>query len=358
MKQFAMALLLLSVLPGASEAAERTWTDSTGKFQVEAEFIKVQDDAVLLRRTDGRTIRVPLNRLSEKDRQHVADRQSRGPAGGADELEITAQAEWGQAFFVPEGEEAPEPPLEIAMVMRGEAAAQASAFGGLKLETIKDNRGQELEGKLDSMMGGFTDDEEQMQLIDRTSQFEKHPTDGVRITIAIEDPEPPVESIKEIRGTVKLRTGGRYENVVVEEVKEQLDQPIGNEVLKRAAISIEVSSQTSDDAPQDDGFGFGLGGNTAETIVVKARGELAPITQVELTDANGKPLEQVMSGSAGFGQQMQYSLGFAEPVPDDAQLRLVLHLDAEEIDVPFALKDIQVPPVPERPGGFPAFPGR
>lgn len=366
MKRFAMALLLLSISALASEAEERTWTDSTGKFQVEAELADVQDGAVVLRRSDGRTVRVPLNRLSEKDQQYVAEHQSREPAGAAGELKVTAQAEWGPAFFASEGDDAPEPPLEVAIVVRGKGAAQASAFGDLKLETIKDDQGRELEGKLDSLMGEMMDEEGQMQLIDRTSRFEQHPKDGVRIPIEIENPEPPIDAIKEIRGTVKLRTGGRYENVVVSDIKTQLEKPIADEVLKQAGIAIEVTSQTSDDPTSDDqasddsrqgdGFTFGLGGEAAETVVVDARGTLEPLVHVELVDGSGKPLEPMMSGSAGFGQQMQYSLGFAEPVPADARLRLVLHVDAQEVVVPFAVKDIDVPPVSEQPERFREFP--
>lgn len=358
MNRFAMALLLLSVGAIPSDAAERTWTDSTGKFQVDAELVEVQDGTVVLRRADGRTVRVPLKRLSKSDQQYVAEHQTADDTAAADELKITAEAEWGPAFFAPEGDDAPEPPLQISILIGGKAAAQSSAFGGLKLESIKDGRDRELEGKLDSMMGGFMNDQDQMQLIDRTSQFKKHPKDGVRIPIEIENPPSPIDSIKEIRGTVKLRTGGRHENVVVEDIKKQLDQPIDDATLKQAKISVQASSQTSEDSAPDDGFGFGFGGGAAETIVVKARGELEPLTRVELVDADGKLLETVMTGSAGFGQQIHYSLGFAKPIPEDARLRLVLHLDAEEITVPFKINDIKVPPVPEQPTGFPGFPGQ
>lgn len=54
----------------ASEAGRlRTWTDSTGKFKVEAEFLGLTNDQVKLRRKDGREVTLPLNRLSPADQQ-------------------------------------------------------------------------------------------------------------------------------------------------------------------------------------------------------------------------------------------------------------------------------------------------
>jgi hypothetical protein len=56
----------------------RTWTDITGKFKVEAEFVNLQEGAVTLCRTDGQEVRLPLEKLSEAD-QNIA----RGLACGA-----------------------------------------------------------------------------------------------------------------------------------------------------------------------------------------------------------------------------------------------------------------------------------
>jgi hypothetical protein len=47
----------------------RTWTDSTGKNKVEAMFLGIEDNKVKLRRTDGKEIAVPLDRLSPADQE-------------------------------------------------------------------------------------------------------------------------------------------------------------------------------------------------------------------------------------------------------------------------------------------------
>lgn len=45
----------------------RTWTDATGKFKIEAELVRVADGKVELKKTDGTTISVPLDKLSAAD---------------------------------------------------------------------------------------------------------------------------------------------------------------------------------------------------------------------------------------------------------------------------------------------------
>lgn len=55
--------------PGVAgpDSKKRTWTDKTGKFQVEAEFVEIKDDNVLLKKSDGTVIEVPLLKLAPKD---------------------------------------------------------------------------------------------------------------------------------------------------------------------------------------------------------------------------------------------------------------------------------------------------
>jgi hypothetical protein len=45
----------------------RVWKDNTGQFQVEAEYLNVDDEGVCLRKTDGQEIKMPLGRLSHED---------------------------------------------------------------------------------------------------------------------------------------------------------------------------------------------------------------------------------------------------------------------------------------------------
>ena len=53
------------------EAPVRLWTDDSGSFRVDAQLIEVLDGKVRLLKTNGRQSTVPLDRLSQADRDYV-----------------------------------------------------------------------------------------------------------------------------------------------------------------------------------------------------------------------------------------------------------------------------------------------
>ncbi len=56
-----------------SSAAARTWSDSSGSFKVEATYLGLSEDKVVLRKMDGQEVSVPLFRLSIQDQRFVAN---------------------------------------------------------------------------------------------------------------------------------------------------------------------------------------------------------------------------------------------------------------------------------------------
>jgi hypothetical protein len=63
----------------AAEQAMRTWTDSTGKFKIEASLAGKEGDNVLLTKTDGKTIKLPLAKLSKEDQDYIAGLNAKPP---------------------------------------------------------------------------------------------------------------------------------------------------------------------------------------------------------------------------------------------------------------------------------------
>ncbi len=57
-------------------AAARTWADATGRFKIDAVFVSVTDGKVTLRRTDGKTMQIPVDKLSSQDQTHVKKLQA------------------------------------------------------------------------------------------------------------------------------------------------------------------------------------------------------------------------------------------------------------------------------------------
>ncbi len=52
----------------------RTWQDATCQFSVEAALVTTKDNSVVLRKRDGTTLTVPLNKLSRQDAEFVTKR--------------------------------------------------------------------------------------------------------------------------------------------------------------------------------------------------------------------------------------------------------------------------------------------
>ena len=71
-----LLVLLCGWMASAQALAARTWTDRTGKYRIEAEFVDAKDGKVRLRKTDGKVITLPLEKLSSADRQYVKRRMA------------------------------------------------------------------------------------------------------------------------------------------------------------------------------------------------------------------------------------------------------------------------------------------
>ncbi len=60
----------VAILSGGFLNAE-TWSDTTGKFTLEAEYAGIEGKSVVLRKSDGKTVRVPIGNLSPESREQA-----------------------------------------------------------------------------------------------------------------------------------------------------------------------------------------------------------------------------------------------------------------------------------------------
>jgi len=83
-------------------AGMHTWTDSTGQYKTEAEFVEFKDGRVHLKKADGSPVAIPLDRLSPADQQLVRSSTQPSPAtkqpaaAGVGSGELVA-ADWSAA---------------------------------------------------------------------------------------------------------------------------------------------------------------------------------------------------------------------------------------------------------------------
>lgn len=67
----AILVLVAHVCCGFCNGQLRIWTDSTGRHTTDAEFVEFKDGMVTLRKPDGNTVSLPIERLTEKDQEYV-----------------------------------------------------------------------------------------------------------------------------------------------------------------------------------------------------------------------------------------------------------------------------------------------
>ncbi|QEG41680.1 SHD1 domain-containing protein [Roseimaritima ulvae] len=71
-----LAVLVLATGSLAADDAVREWTDSTGRFKVTGKLLEVQDGNVLLENSQGKKLRIPIDRLSEADQAFLKGEQN------------------------------------------------------------------------------------------------------------------------------------------------------------------------------------------------------------------------------------------------------------------------------------------
>ncbi len=84
MKLFRTTGLLLGALitlGGTAAVEARTWTDTKGRT-IEADFIKMNGDKVVVKRNNGKTVSIPLNSLSQKDKDFLAQQTKKESSAG------------------------------------------------------------------------------------------------------------------------------------------------------------------------------------------------------------------------------------------------------------------------------------
>jgi hypothetical protein len=59
-----------------SGLAARVWTDSTGSYTLEADLVAFNDSSVVLERADHDLVAIPIEKLSEKDREFLKSREA------------------------------------------------------------------------------------------------------------------------------------------------------------------------------------------------------------------------------------------------------------------------------------------
>src|SRR6266480_2136517 len=74
MKRSSLVFVLVLLIPSVVFA--RVWTDSTGKYSIEANLIAFNDSTVVLQRDDHQLGQVPIDKLSQTDRDYLKGKEA------------------------------------------------------------------------------------------------------------------------------------------------------------------------------------------------------------------------------------------------------------------------------------------
>jgi hypothetical protein len=133
-----------------SKPALRAWKDSTGQFSIQATFVRVNGDQVVLPGIDKKEISLPLTKLSTTDQQYVKARLTSDPAALVDrfgKLNAAEQTKLSEAINGNEWRQLnPEQRLALqkAAVSYSERVLGRDEKGNLKV--IKSETGKQLLG--------------------------------------------------------------------------------------------------------------------------------------------------------------------------------------------------------------------
>lgn len=87
------ALVVCGLVQIAFGQDARTWKDASGKFEIKATFVRVDGENVILKKTDGATIKVPLEKLSPVDQGYVEGLRAQSSSSPENPFEVMPAAE-------------------------------------------------------------------------------------------------------------------------------------------------------------------------------------------------------------------------------------------------------------------------
>jgi hypothetical protein len=76
MNRLQFGAVWLAVACSSTVVQARLWTDSTGQYTLEAELISADDKTVVLQRADHEMVAIPIEKLSEADREYLKSKEA------------------------------------------------------------------------------------------------------------------------------------------------------------------------------------------------------------------------------------------------------------------------------------------
>ena len=308
--------------------SSRTWTDKTGKFSVDAILLKSSTDSVVLKRSDGKEITVPKNRLSKSDLDFLAEldnpaeREPRTTGELLEKIKVAAKAVWAKDKFGGPSN------LEVQITASGTPAKNATHIGMFDLRKLTDQEGGDIKQKKPRFQ--LSDIAKEFEKVERpeNEMFEKHPKNGVQVKCVIETEEVVPTQISELVGSFKIQTGGKKTEIKIANISSFVGKPVVNEQASK--FGFELSVELEDDKNSAGG----------KYLTVRVDGKVDDLMDVKVVNAKGKKPEN-QTGWSHSGSI--HGFFFDGAITPDVALVLVAVTDRTEVEIPFEFKSLRIP---------------
>ncbi len=335
-----VAILFLALMMGsvaAASAGVRTWTDRSGTHHIEAELVNVENGKVQLKRPDGSSLTISIDKLSQADQEFVTSQSAGAVAAngaGAESRSVVKLVGLSVGKAPPKAE--PEagakskPSFPEMMVGR-------LPIGTVLVLWVADLRGQII--RLDdqaSRIVTFTDDKDTNLLTEKVAGAFPPPLsaqireeDHRCIVEVLSSRTPAPEAVRiTLKATIVLRCG------MGEKTTEHKDLSLktgGDFPLGSATVKIKK------------GQGFtGFGSTAAKTTVSLSSDQpFDAMKGVMFIGPNGDAINnhQGFSSSAGFAGHMTYQRDYGlDQAVDTITLKLTEFEKVEVVNVPVVVE--------------------
>ncbi|MBN1908999.1 MAG: hypothetical protein JW818_04605 [Pirellulales bacterium] len=257
------------------------------------------------------------------------------PLAKARDVAVRGVVEWDRLPRMDFGKSLPSDML-VFILLKGKPAAEAISYGHIQLKAVIDASGKRL--SLARNRGVRDATTEYVRISRSEHDLSPHPKGGVRVPLHFDYNATKAKKLSVVEGTLKLRTGGTTRVIVLDKLASRADKPVEDAALKAAGLTARLAIK-----PYDPG-GWRIG----TTVALSVEGDYDAIVDTEVVNARGNSL---WFGGGRFlaNRRASFEVIVKGDLPDDARLRVTLRLNAGEVEIPFRLTDLAIPPVPVEP---------
>ena len=317
------------VLAQTDAYRERTWTDNSGKYRLQATFAGLENQTVLLEKSDGSVVRVPLDRLSQPDREvarSLASRKAAKPASQTTKMPANLKLSAKLSKRAPDGvivfsNVERQRPIFATLEFHGSFVANAVRYGRFQFNRLADDQGKML--KLLKPISGQFNENLQTEMAEVKHFFLERP-DLLHVQLTLEKPSADARQLT-IEGSAQFDVRAA---ITIDNVLAQLKEPL-------AAPGLEKIGRLTASRPRPGEAEPG------EALAIDLIGDRTKVDDVELLDGEG---QTISTGGTGMGSRRQARIirWTGHPLPRDTKLRIILAGEPQRVTVPIKFSALAI----------------